>query len=177
MASGYLVLPLTGAIVPDGSGSGNNPATPAIEVSGGGQTTNSPKRTRFCWDFTSAEQHIEWSDLALPSDYGSGGKLHLWWKMVTASSGNVNLKASDSVIVDASTDDDAAVYATVVTSGAVAVPGTQGQTKRTELTLTMTNASPNRTFGVMVGSEGTSWTATGSLRLLAVLFEYTKAAA
>lgn len=174
MALGEFILPLDGARQADGSGSGNAPAAPAFEVSIGSQPANAPKVSQSAWDFTSSEQHILFPGLSVPSDYVSGGTLRLIFKMLSATSGNILMKAAVAIAVNLSTDDDAIIFSSVTTSGAVSVPGTQGQVKELTIALTMTNAAPNRKMVLMIGSEGTGWTAAGTLRLMSAKFEYVR---
>lgn len=176
MPTGYAILPLNGATFPDASGAGNTPASPAREISGASQTANSPKVTQVVWDFDAAvDEHVFWAFI-LPGNYQSGGKLRLHYKMLSAVAGNVVWKAAAAIAVLENTDDGALVFDAVVTAVSV-VPGTQGQEKEVELTLTMTNAAANRKIVAMVGRDAdhASDTAAGDARLTGATFEYVTA--
>jgi hypothetical protein len=175
-ATGYIILGMAGALQPDGSGTGNNPASPALDVSTGVQATNSPKVTQFAWDFltpasAALEQHLMWT-FNLPMNVGGGLFIRLKWKMLTANTGAVNFKASSYSGLDNFVNHNQAVFDAVQTAGALTVPGTLGFISEFAFSLASVSAASNRLTTVMIGSEFTGWTATGVLRLLAATVEY-----
>lgn len=174
MATGYLTLPIPGGVPPDGSGSGNNPATPEKIVSSGTQTTNSPKVSYIGLLFDSTtDEHWMW-DVTLPGDYASGGVLRLTFSNKGTSTNGVTWKAAAAIAVVGTTDKDAIIFDTVVTANATP-SATTGITTQSTLTLTMTNAAANRPMVVMVGRDpdNASDTNASDMRLEEVVFEYT----
>lgn len=167
-------LPIGAADLPDATGSGNNPPEILRDVSTGSQTSNSPKSTTTKARYDAAtDEHLMWTRI-IPANYSSGGTLRLIWKAVSATTNSTVWKGSVAPTVDSSTDDDAVVFNTVATT-TTAVAGTQGQTKTTLLTLTMTSVAANEKVVFFVGrdADNGSDNMTGDAELLAVTFEYT----
>jgi|SRR6185369_6735344 len=174
MTTGHVVLPIPGGVAPDGSGTGNNPATPEMMVSSGTQTTNSAKASTVWLLFDpSTDEHWLW-DFTLPSDYSSGGTLRLTWATKGTSTNAVFWKGAAAIGVVGTTDMDAIVFDTVVT-GSGNGNATQGVTTQTTLALTMTNAAANRPIIIMVGrdADNASDTNASDACLIAATFEYT----
>lgn len=174
MATGYITLPIPGGIAPDGSGSGNNPATPEVMISSGTQTTNSPKVTRVWLLFDpTTDEHWMWA-FTLPGDYASGGTLRLTWSTKGTSTSTLVWKAAAAIQVTGTTDSDAAVFDTVVT--VTGTPSaTQGVQTQNTVALTMTNAAANRPCVIMVGRDPDNGSDTNAndACLQEVTFEYT----
>lgn len=174
MAVGRVSLPVEGGIAPDGTGTGNNPATPERFVSTGTQTTNTPKVSgvRLLFDQTT-DEHWLWTE-TLPSDYGSGGTLKLKWG-AKVTTGNVVWKGGAEIIDDSSTDVDVTVFNAGDLGTATAVPGTVGQVKGVDVTLTMSGATAGELVYFFVGrdADNGSDTAAGDAVLEKVTFEYT----
>lgn len=174
MATVTMVLPIPGGIAPDGSGTGNNPATPELVTSSGTQTTNTPKLHFVRLDFDqSTDEHWLWQ-LVLPGDYSSGGTLRLNWGS-DVTTGNVIWKAG--VEVAASLDWDAAVFNAADAAAASAVPGTVGITKEDTIALTMTGAAANLPIIIFVGrdADAAGDTAAGDAWLMTAALTYTSA--
>lgn len=173
MATVTMVLPIPGGIAPDGSGTGNNPATPELVTSSGTQTTNTPKLHFVRLNFDqSTDEHWLWQFI-LPGDYSSGGELLLKWG-AAVTSGNVVWKAG----VEANASDwDAAVFNAADVASASAVPATLGAITGDVITLTMTGATANEPIVIFMGrdADNASDTAAGDAWLLAVNFRYTSA--
>jgi len=174
MATGYIQL-FPGGIAPDGSGTGNNTAALSYEVSGAGQTSNTPKATqlKLLFDGTT-DEHWLFSFL-LPGNYASGGTLRGTATFTTAASGTAVMKAGQAISIDSTTDDDALVFVAADVSSAISAPGTQGQTVGFTITLTATNMAANRKIVIFIGRDpdnGSDNIAT-DLELLALNFEYT----
>lgn len=174
MATGYVWLPTEGGYSPDGSGTVNNPATPEVMISSGGQTTNAPKVTRrwLLFDPTT-DEHWMWSGL-LPGDYASGGTLRMIFSTKGTSTNGVTLKAATAIQVTGTTDSDAAVFDTVVTVNGTP-SATQGVQTEVSVALTMTNAAANRPIVIMIGRDPDNGSDTNAndLVLQAATFEYT----
>lgn len=174
MTTGRVLLPIPGGVAPDGSGSGNNPATPEKVVSSGSQTSNSPKATyvRLLFDPTT-DEHWLW-DFELPGDYASGGTLRLKFSNKGTSTNGVTWKAGTAIAVVGTTDKDAIVFDTVVTANATP-SATTGITTEVTLTLTMTNAAANRPMVLFVGRDpdNASDTNASDMALEEATFEYT----
>jgi hypothetical protein len=169
-----MALAVTGGIAPDGSGTGNNPATPERVVSSGTQTSNTPKLTytQLLFD-QSTDEHWMWV-FPLPNDYVSGGTVRLLWGS-KVTSGNVIWKAGVKSADLSSTDFDAAVFVAADLTSAVAVPSTVGHFKESTITLTVTGFSATEPVCLFVGrdADNGSDTAAGDATLIAVTLEYT----
>lgn len=174
MATGRILLPIPGGIAPDGSGSGNNPATPEKVVSSGSQTSNSPKASyiHLLFDPTT-DEHWMWA-FELPGDYASGGTLRLKYTNKGTSANGVTWKGAAAIAITGTTDLDAIVFDTVVTANST--PNTTtGIPVEVTINLTMTNAAANRQMVVMVGRDpdNASDTNASDMALVGVTFEYT----
>lgn len=169
-----LPLPIEGATLPDASGTGNNPPELARQVSGGSQTTNSPKATQTIAKFDAGtDEHLEWTRV-VPTGFGAGAStLYVLWKATSATSGDVVWKAAFAAAVNSDTDDDAMVFNTVATSTTTA-PGTQGQVVETQIALDDTNMQENRKVTVFLGrdADNAADTMTGDAELLAVMLKH-----
>lgn len=172
--SRIIPLEMSTAVTPDGSGSGNNPATPEKVVSGGTQTTNSPKATYLGWLFDpTTDEHLVWH-FQLPADYASGGTLRGKFSNKGTSANQVRWKGAAAIAVSGTTDRDAIVFDTVV--GTSSTPDTTtGDLVEFTLTLTMTNAAANRAIIVFVGRDPdhADDTNASDMRLEELSFEYT----
>lgn len=168
-----IILPVTGGFPPDGSGSGNNPATPEPMISGGTQTSNSAKASNIWLLFdASTDEHWLWT-FELPSDYVSGGTLAVIFSTKGTSTNAVVWKGAAAIGVVGTTDWDQIVFDTVVTASGTP-SATQGVTTRTTMTLTMTNAAANRPITIMVGRDADNGSDTNAndACLIACTFEY-----
>lgn len=173
MPIGYIPLPMVGAIVPDGTGTGNNPPQPAREVSTAAQTTNTAKVSQVKWKFDAAtDEHLFWV-FQLPGNYASGGTLRGKCKAASATTGNMVWKASSVCPIEGVTDDDAAVFDAAVTA-TVAAPATQGHETSFTIALGMINAQANRKIIVMLGRDADNGadTMSGDAELTGLTFEY-----
>ena len=174
MATSRILLPIPGGVAPDGSGTGNNPATPEKVVSSGTQTTNTPKLSyvRLLFD-ASTDEHWIWN-FQLPTDWVSGGTLRLVWSS-KGTTNNVVWKGGVKSITPSSDDADAAIYVAGDLGTATAVPGTVGQNKETTITLTTTGFAAGEWLSVFVGRDAdhASDTSTSDACLEALTLEYT----
>lgn len=174
MATAYVQL-FPGGVGADNTGSGNNSAALSMDVSTGTQTTNTPKATalKLLFDATTDEHWL--FNLLTPGDYASGGTLRGVAKFTSATTGNAIMKAGQVSSTDASTDDDAVVFAAGDLSASIAAPGTQGQTVSFTIALTATNMAANKTMRLFIGRDPdhASDTAIGDLELLSLNLEYT----
>jgi hypothetical protein len=160
----------------DTSGSVNNPATPEKIISSGTQPTNGPKVTFWQWLFDqSTDEHVCF-DFFIPTNWASGATLTL--KMgAKVTTGNVVIKHGSCPLTNDSTDSDAAVYGTITSEAAIAVPATTaGRVKDVTLTLSTTGWAAGRWVQVTIGRDANhaSDTAAGDMFLLATaLLSYT----
>lgn len=156
-----LPLPVELATFPDGSGSGNTPATPETVVSSGSQTANTPKATytQLLFD-QSTDEHVMWS-FRYPEHFSQGGiKLRFHWT-AKATSGAVVWKAAAIVGVEDTTDLDAAVFGSVRSSGQITVPNVQGEFLETEINLDVgLGCSPGDHIVVFLGRDADTGTDT-----------------
>lgn len=174
-STGYILFPLGGAELPDGTDSVNAAPAPRKDVSSTVQTANSPKVTQTVWLFDAAvDEHILFNFL-IPGDYSSGGTLRLKWRANTAISGDVVWKGAIAPTIDLSTDDKDKVFNTVGTVTSTA-PGTLDQAREATIALTMTNVVASRAVTVMIGrdADNASDTMAGDAVLVAAVLEYTK---
>lgn len=174
MATGYVLLPTWAGVSPDGSGTGNAPATPELQISTGTQTADSPKVSQvwLLYNATTAAHHM-WPFL-LPGNWASGGTLRLEFMTKGTSANTVRWKAGAAIGVTGTTDLDAIVFDTVV--GVDGTPSTtQGITTQVTVALTMTNAAANRPIVVFVGRDPAHANDTNAsvAGLVAVTFEHT----
>jgi hypothetical protein len=140
------------AVAPDGSGTGNNPATPELVVSSGTQTTNTPKSSYLTWLFDqSTDEHLLFHG-PLPADWSSGATVNIYYT-AKATSGDVIWKAGMTALT-ASTDDlDAAVFIAGDLATANTVPGTQGHFKKVTIALTATGLAAGDYVTLFVGRD------------------------
>lgn len=174
MATARLLLPIPGGVAPDGSGSGNAPATPEKIVSSGTQTSNTPKLSYVHLLFDqSTDEHWMWV-FALPGDYASGGTLRLAWG-AKVTSGDVVWKGGINSTDLSSEDMDAAVFNAADAASASTVPGTVGHVKETTIALTATGLGATEPVVVFVGRDADAGgdTAAGDACLVGVTLEYT----
>ena len=114
LMTGRIIFNVGGFIAPDGSGSGNTPATPNLVVSSGTQTTNTPKVTVAEWLMdAAADEHIM-VQFQMPGDYSSGGTLKGTLQVKTLQSGTneVYLKAAIAAVTPGSERIDNKIFAT-----------------------------------------------------------------
>ena len=174
MATSRIILPIPGGVAPDGTGTGNNPATPEKVVSSGTQTTNTPKASyvQLLFDPTT-DEHWLWP-FELPGDYVSGGTLRLKFTNKGTAANNVVWKAAVAVAITGTTDLDAIVFGAAATANATPST-TTGIVTEVTIALTMTNAAANRQMILMVGRDpdNASDTNASDMALVGATFEYT----
>lgn len=176
MATVSIPLPIPGGLAPDNSGTVNVPATPAMVVSSGTQTTNTPKVSYINLLFDqSTDEHWMWQ-FQMPGDYVSGGTLRLVWGSAVTT-GDVIWKGGIEIATASSTDLDAAIFNAADAAAASTVPGTVGHVKETTITLTMTGAGANLACVVFIGrdADAAGDTAAGDAALFAATFTYANA--
>lgn len=168
---GYIILPLAGAILPDGSGTGNNPPQPLRVVSSGSQTSNAPKVTNVEWSFdAAADEALIWSFL-VPSNYGSGGTIRGRYRMASATTGMVVWKASEAGAEQSSEVADALSFDAPSTVSS-AVAGTLGQIKEFEIEVGVWAAGALQFLMLGRDADDVGDTATGDAILVGAVFEY-----
>lgn len=171
MATGYILLDLGAALLPDNSAN-NAPCGMAIAKSSAGAPT--PIWVQLLFD-ASTQEWAYWS-FQMPGDYASAPVLRFTYKMASATSGNLILAGTIAAQSDGdSADVDAIASDTVNTSSAVAVPGTAGHIDTQTLALTNADSLAANDF-VVVGfsrdADNGSDTATGDLELVGLTLEY-----
>jgi len=174
MATGYVIL-FPGGFATDSSGSGNNAGTPQFTVSGGTQTTNTPKAAflSIALDPTTDEHWL--FQFPIPSNWASGGTLRGKLRC-GATSGNVIMKAGAVPILDSSTDIDVAVFNAADVSSAIAAPGTAGQPIEFTIALTTTGFTANALVLAFCGRDadnGSDTMNSNDAEILSLVFEYT----
>lgn len=171
MAKGVILLPLEFAVVPSG-GSDNEPAVLSLYESGGSPGTNTPKVTQTVYNFDDTQdEHIMWSFL-MPDNIVGGGVLRTKFRMASATTGAVRLKAQKSSVEDGVDDDTAAAFpfATGVT---VVVPGTVGLIAEALLSIGYGLAGMKHVIFFGRDADHGADTATGDMILVAASYEYT----
>lgn len=172
MATGSVVLPIGGAILPDGSASNAAPALQRVKSSA---SAPSPYFLQLAFDASTEEQAC-WS-LRMPADYASAPILKVQYKMASATSGNVIIEGRLAAVTDGDSQDvDAKAFGTANTSSATAVPGTAGHLDEISLTLTNADSVAAGDFVVVYlnrDAANGSDTATGDMEIIAASLQYT----
>ena len=170
MATSRLVLPLSMAIPPDGSGI-NKPA--ALDV--WRSTAADPKPFAMRASYDAATDEWLWFNFRLPGDYISGGTLRLQW-VTNITSGSVMWGARIGAIaasaVDTPFEHATATVATVTT----AANSTEARRlNESSITLTMDSAAAGSYIhlGVTRVAGNAADTVTVDAELLSVSLEYT----
>ena len=170
MATGYIVLPIGSAVLPDGTASNAAPAIQRVKSSAGAPT---PYFLQAAFD-TTTEEFLMWSFL-LPGNYASAPVIRVRYKMLSATSGTFGLLVYVAAVSDGdATDVDAKAFGTVNTITAVTVPGTAGHID--EITGALSNndsLAANDFVVIRVGRDVTSDTAAADAEVVAVSLEYT----
>jgi hypothetical protein len=143
-----------------------------------GTVTNGPKPHELALVFgdgTVGDTHWTTSFM-LPADYASGGTIRGVYRMATATSGTVVWKGSQRSLVNASTDDGAAAFATVTGTSALTVDATAAHSQEFSFALTTTSMAANRHCTVFIGRDADDTlatdNATGNAYLLSANLEY-----
>ena len=136
----------------DGSGTINTPAGFEVVVSTGSQTSGTPKLTYKRFVFNQTSDTFLAGLMRVPDDYASGGAIGFEWGS-DVTSGNVRWIAGMEPFDVSSTDTDAAVFNAADAASAASVPGTIGQVKNTEVTLTTTGITAGEVVAVFVGRD------------------------
>jgi len=170
MATGSILLPIGGAIPPDGSASN---AAPAIQRVKSSSAAPSAHFLQAAFDATTSEM-VYWS-FRMPQDYASAPVLKLQYKMASATSGTFGLLVRLAAVSDGdATDVDAKAMGTVNTITAVTVPGTAGHLDEISGSLTNADSLAANDFAIlMVARDTANDTATGDAEVIAVTLEYT----
>ena len=136
----------------DGTGSNNTPAGYEVVVSSGSQTSGTPKLTYDRYVFGQSADTFVVGHFRVPDDYASGGAIGFEWGS-DVTSGNVRWIAGMEPFDVSSTETDAAVFNAADAASAASVPGTIGQVKNTEVTLTTTGITAGEVVAVFVGRD------------------------
>lgn len=149
----------------------NAPAAVASTASSVAAPTNGQQLRFRSRDFDSATDEGIFFYCQFPSSYSSGGTLNLNW-LTTVTSGNVVWKTAYALVHPASegspTDLDAAVFGTVTSQTAVAVPGTAGYVKQSSFDLGISGAHAGDLLVVYLArdADAASDTAAADIKLL-----------
>lgn len=178
MATGYIQLPIGGAILPDGS---TNNAAPALQRSKSSDTSSStntpPYFLQVAFD-ASADESMMWA-FNMPGDYASAPVLNVLYKMTSATSGSVRFEGRLAAITDGdSTDADAKAFATTNSAGDSVPATTAGKIGGFSITLTNADSVAAGDFVVVQlrrDADGTTGTddATGDCEVVGVSLSYT----
>lgn len=159
----------------DGTGTINTPAGYEVVVSSGSQTSGTPKLTYDRYVFGQSADTFVVGHFRVPDDYASGGVIGFEVGS-DVTSGNFRMIAGVEPFDVSSTDTDAAVYNAADASSATSVPGTAGQVKNLEITLTMTGVAAGEVVSVFLGRDPdhAADTAAGDVWVLcdSIYFEY-----
>jgi len=170
MATTRLVIPLTMAIPPDGTGI-NKAAALAVWRS----TAADPKPFAMRADFDATTDEWLWFSFRLPGDYLSGGALRLQW-MANVTSGSVMWGARIGAVTPADVDTPME-HASAAVATAVTAANTTEARRLIESTVTLTmDAAAAGDFivlGVTRVAANAGDTVTVDAELLGLAFEYT----
>jgi hypothetical protein len=160
------------AILPDGSASNAAPALLRVKSSA---AAPAPYFLQLAFDASTKEQ-VSWQT-RVPDNYASGPVLECWFKMTSATTGNVIIEGRLAAITDGdATDADAKAYGTANTSSATAVPGTAGYVKKISLTLTNADSvAAGDWVSIYLARDAAngSDTATGDMEVVMAALSYT----
>jgi hypothetical protein len=178
MASGYIQLPIGGAVLPDASANNAAPAIQRVKSSDTASSTNTPPYFLQAAFDASADESMMWS-LYMPGDYASGPVLDVLYKMASATTGSVRFEGRVAAITDSDTTDaDAKAFATTNSAGDTVPATTAG--KVGGFSITLTNADSLAAGDLVVvqlrrDADGTNGTddATGDCEVVAVCLSYT----
>lgn len=172
MATAAIPLLPGAAIMPDGSASNAAPGLVRVKSSA---TAPAPYFLNLLFDASTKEQ-VSWQT-RMPDNYASGPVLECWFKMASATTGNVIGEGRLAAITDGdSTDADAKAYSSANTSSATAVPGTAGYVKKMSITLTNADSvAAGDWVNIYFARDAAngSDTATGDLELVMCALSYT----
>ena len=169
-----VILPIGGAVLPDGS---TNNAAPALQRVKSSASAPAPHFLQLAFD-ASTDEMCYWT-FRMPDDYGSAPVLKVQYKMASATSGNVVISGRIAAVSDGdSTDVDAKALGTDNTSSATAVPGTAGYLD--EISLSLANADSVAAGDLCIvrlarDADNGSDTAAGDMEVVAVSLTYTAA--
>lgn len=172
MVTGYLPL-FPGGFASDGSGTGNDLAALAFEVSTGVQTTNTPKVSRLKVSFDPTTDEHWLFQFKMPGDYASGGTLRGQIGVNAVSPGNVIMKAGISESSGNRTDD---VFLAADLSSAITMPATANQGTEFTIALTMTSIAANDEVVIFIGRDADNVNDTvnaNDVDMTSITFEYT----
>jgi hypothetical protein len=171
MATGTILLPVGGAVLPDGSATNLAPALQRRKSSG---SAPAPYFLELWFD-AATEEWASWS-FRMPADYASAPVLKVQYKMASATTGDVIWAGSIAAVTDGdSTDVDAKVFATANTA-TVTVPGTAGHLDEASITMTNADSVAAGDFVVVrIARQGAAGgdTATGDAEFVGAALTYT----
>ena len=155
-SSGYILLPIPQADLPNASGTVNNPAEMIREVSTAtNRPANTPKVTRTYARFDpSTAEHLMWTRKA-EANWGTPVYVDLEWKSATGTTNAVQWKAAIAPEVPGTTDDDIAIFNAAVLGSGQTCATAQGKSKQLTLTVSATGVAADRQYTVMIGRHAT----------------------
>lgn len=173
MATGSILLPIGGAVFPDGSASNAAPAMQRAKSSAGAPT---PYFLQLAFD-ASTDEMCMWA-FRMPVNYASAPVLKIQYKMASATSGAVRFEGRIAAVSDGDAQDIDANGFDSTNSAGVTVPGTAGYLD--EISITLTNADSVAAGDFVIvwlnrDANGTTGTddAAGDCEVIAVALEYT----
>jgi hypothetical protein len=178
VATGYLILPVGNATLPDGAASNAAPAVQRVKSSDTASSTNTPPYfLQLAFD-AAADESAMWS-FQMPGDYASAPVLDVLYKMVSAVTGAVRFEGRIAAITDGdSTDADAKAFATTNSAGDTVPATTAGKVGGFSITLTNADSLAAGDFVVVQlrrDADGTTGTddAAGDCEVVSVRLSYT----
>lgn len=178
MATGYIILPIGNATLPDASANNAGPAIQRAKSSDTASSTNTPPYFLQAAFDASADESMSWS-FFMPGDYASGPILDVLYKMASATSGSVRFEGRVAAITDGdTTDGDAKAYATTNSAGDTVPATTAGKVGGFSITLTNADSLAAGDFVIVQlrrDADGTTGTddATGDCEVVGVRLSYT----
>jgi hypothetical protein len=178
MATGYIVLPVGAATLPDGSTNNAAPAVQRVKSSDTASATNTPPYfLQLAFD-GATDESCSWS-FQMPGDYASAPVLDVLYKMASATTGTIRFEARIAAITDGDTTDaDAKAYATTNSAGDTVPATTAGKVGGFSITLTNADSLAAGDFVVVQlrrDADGTTGTddVTTDTEVIAVRMSYT----
>lgn len=178
MATGYINLPINGAISPDGSANNGGPAIQRVKSSDTASGTNTPPYFFQAAFDAAADEALMWS-FYMPGDYASAPVLDILYKMVSAVTGAVRFEGRVAAITQGdTTDGDAKAFATTNSAGATVPATTAGKIGTLSIALTNADSLAAGDFAVVQlrrDADGTTGTddAAGDCEVVGVRLSYT----
>ena len=173
MTLGNVILPIGAARPADGTTSN---LAPAIVTVKGSATAPTPYFMQAQFDASQTEQ-VMWSFI-VPVNYASGPELHVQWRAISATSGNVRWEGRLAAYTPVTDTTDFAAKAFAAANNTTTAAGATTAGRNVETVITLTNADSVAAGDTVVvylarlGADAAD-TMTGDAAAVGVSFQYT----